>query len=105
MEPNLIQNRVEIPAERLTCRDCGKKYTNVGNLNKHTRKVHEGNKPHECYLCNETFKKEIDLKKHLVGNHEMEKPYDCGIGNCDKSYKDKKSMVRHQIKVHQFTTK
>ena len=77
----------------------------MGNLNNHKKRVHEGNKPNKCTLCNEKFRKQVDLRKHLIENHEMQKPYDCGIGNCNKSYKDKKSMVRHQNKVHQFTTK
>ena len=55
------------------------KLTNMGNLNKHKKRVHEGNKPNKCTLCNEKFRKQVDLRKHLIDNHEMQKPYDCGL--------------------------
>ena len=65
----------------------------MGNQNKHKKRVHEGNKPNKCILCNEKFRKQVDLRKHLIDNHEMQKPYDCGLpfmnrfGNCNKSFK------------------
>ena len=51
----------------------------MGNLNKHKKRVHEGNKPNKCTLCNEKFRKQVDLRKHLIDNHEMQKPYNCGL--------------------------
>ena len=55
------------------------KLTNSGNLNKHKKRVHEGNKPNKYTLCNEKFRKQVDLRKHLIDNHEMQKLYDCGL--------------------------
>ena len=103
--------KVEILVNQPTCHDCGNKFVSNSTLNRHIKTVHEGKKPNKCMLCNAKFSKEVQLKKHLTDDHELEKPFDCGLpfinrlGNCNKSFKDKRSMVRHQKEVHNFTTK
>ena len=58
-------------------------------------------------LCNAKFSKEVQLKKHLINDHELEKPFYCGLPFinqiCTKSFKDKKSLIRHRKEFHNFT--
>ena len=60
-------------------------------------------------LCNAKFSKEVQLKKHLINDHELEKPFYCGLPFinqiCTKSFKEKKSLIRHRKEFHTFTTK
>lgn len=45
-------------------------------------KIHTGERPHECMVCNKRFSQSNNLKTHMR-THTGERPYKCSL--CEKS--------------------
>ena len=77
------------------CSDCGKGFTNSGDLNKH-RMMHTGKKPHVCSDCGKGFISPSDLKLH-VRTHTGEKPHVCS--HCSRGFANHSNLKKH-LKIH-----
>ena len=54
----------KLTLKRLKCRQCGKKFNNPKNLQRHEECTHETT-PVKCIICSEIFGKEFHMKKHM----------------------------------------
>ncbi|NXE17146.1 ZNF71 factor, partial [Lophotis ruficrista] len=57
------------------CGECGKSFSHKSALAKH-RKIHSGDRPHECPACGKAFIQRSDLTIHQRV-HTGERPYAC----------------------------
>merc|ERR1739845_312878 len=74
--------------------DCGKsKLSNKGNMNTHKR-IHTGDKPFKCEICEEAFISKFNLKRHRVV-HTGEKLFECEI--CGKTFTMKDNLDKHRL--------
>ena len=77
----------------LKCNDCGKTFSQKGDLNRHIRSVHEGKKPFKCNICGTAFPYTHSLNRHLRSVHEGKKPFKCNV--CGAKF-----FQNDQLKVH-----
>ena len=56
------------------CIDCGKGYSQKGNLNRHIESVHEGKKLFKCNDCSTGFCLKWNMNKYIESVHEETKP-------------------------------
>ena len=73
---------------------CDKKLSDRGGLAQHSR-IHSGEKPFKCDMCQTTFRKPDHLRKHKK-LHTGERPYVCQ--HCSKSFIQKINMKIHMKK-------
>ena len=50
-----------------SCKFCGKKFYNKGNLNQH-EVIHTGVTPYQCHVCGKHCKRKSELEKHVSGH-------------------------------------
>ena len=79
----------------MKCKQCGKCFSQVGNLRKHER-VHTREKPYECKHCGKCFSQAESLRQH-ERVHTGEKPYECK--QCGKCFSQAGSLRIHE-RVH-----
>ena len=60
-------------------------------------KIHTGEKPYECDICDMAFVQLVQLKLH-ERTHTGERPFKCRI--CGKSYTNSFGMTKHVKKIH-----
>ena len=56
--------------EGKNCDSCDKSFSTTGNLTRHHKIVHEGNKPHKCDICSKTFGRRDAMNSHKTNKHK-----------------------------------
>ncbi|XP_055386174.1 zinc finger protein 91-like [Condylostylus longicornis] len=80
------------------CDQCDRRYTFNYQLQRHKR-LHTGERPYECTICEEKFRHYDTLKEHYVFRHSEDRPYACRHEGCDKKFKTRKTRSFHEV-VH-----
>ncbi|XP_034232531.1 zinc finger protein 70-like isoform X2 [Thrips palmi] len=78
------------------CKVCNRKFSHRSNLRNHMSTIHSEEKPHECSICGKKFKVMKNLKGHLEF-HRGEKRYECRI--CSKKFRLPSGLKKH-ARVH-----
>lgn len=76
---------------------CAKSYTSANHLKTHQR-IHTGDRPHECGICQKRFSTGYAVKAHLR-THTGEKPYQCPEELCGKCFKTSGDLQKH-VRTH-----
>ena len=78
------------------CEFCNVVLKCSGNLKRHIRVVHQGDKRYNCDVCKKAFSNSNAVKEHMT-MHTGER-FKCEI--CDKSFTQKSSLLAHKRRVH-----
>lgn len=86
------------------CDLCGKKYVDNESYERHVRRKHRMEKPHQCVICKKRFFRKFDLKTHSDSKHQSsglsneEKKFECKI--CGKRFTLKGFLENHKQNEH-----
>lgn len=80
----------------VACLQCGKTYSNIGNLNRHIKSAHD-KVFYKCDLCASEFTDSGNLKKHVRSLH-IETRFTCVT--CNEEFNDISNLRRHIKSVH-----
>ena len=83
------------------CESCGKAFSLLKYLKKHTYEYHEG-RVHNCEICGKSFSNSNNVKKHIKEIHETKdrkKTFKCD--KCEKSYFLRINLESHIVSVHE----
>ncbi|XP_055307351.1 zinc finger protein 570-like, partial [Sitodiplosis mosellana] len=93
------QNRRKIPRNKAAkkrkehkCHVCGYVTSHKGHLNVHIR-IHTGDRPYKCYLCELKCFVKGNLKRHMQAKHTGERRFQCDV--CKKRFTQKCTLNRH----------
>ncbi|CAG9764982.1 unnamed protein product [Ceutorhynchus assimilis] len=78
------------------CKECGKSLHSMYTYMWHTR-IHTGERPYVCNICNKQFRVSQGLVRHLKETHERIKNFKCDI--CDRSFTTKRNVEEHR-RIH-----
>lgn len=81
------------------CAQCGKRFSQRGNLTTHIRIVHEHRRDFHCSYCGKGFSVKTSMRNHVRSVHEQRRDYVCEI--CGKAFTEKGSLQRHIRGVHE----
>jgi uncharacterized C2H2 Zn-finger protein len=84
--------------ERFECtvEGCEMTFPSMGNMTRHVKKVHEGERPYECTWegCDKMFPSSTDRNKHIDSVHLGIKPFKCEHEGCTFAEISKKHAYR-----------
>ena len=66
-------NLLDVAGRLYTCMECGRRFTQKGNLKRHVMSVHKGDRPFACNQCDATFGTKRNLSRHISAVHKKEK--------------------------------
>lgn len=92
----MVGNKIWEPSVELKCEQCGKVFHHVGNYRKHL-KIHSGERPFACNLCEKTFLLAQHLKSHIQLVHVNEKAFQCAL--CGKLFNHVSNYKKH-MRIH-----
>ncbi|KAE8277511.1 hypothetical protein D5F01_LYC24537 [Larimichthys crocea] len=91
-KPELRRHMFSHTGGGFLCSYCGKSLRDPHSLKSHER-LHTGERPHRCPVCEKGYTLATKLRRHIKSSHLMEKPYSC---HCGASYTVRQSLLRHQ---------
>lgn len=80
------------------CPKCPGRFSAKGQLNRHTRRVHDKIRTEACEKCGRMFFSKADRDRHHLHVHENSRPFKCT--KCDASFKTKQHLLGHIRSVH-----
>ena len=98
--------------ESFECSECEKTFSNISNLNRHLKTVHEDLSRYnvsyldniddalkfECQQCEKKFHRKDVLKRHVQTVHSEKNEYSCS--NCEKKFARKDKLKSHMKLMH-----
>ncbi|KAG5271053.1 hypothetical protein AALO_G00175330 [Alosa alosa] len=85
-----VTNSDQRPEEKLSCRFCGKRFTESLSLKKHMAQ-HKGDKPYNCQQCGKRFKKHAYLIAHAQSH---KRKVQCSV--CNKIFPTIADLLQHR---------
>ena len=87
---------VKVMGYKHRCQICQKSLASTSSLNAHIQ-THSGEKPFDCFQCNQSFGQLGTLDSHKINKHSDGKHVKCP--QCGKGVANKNSLERHK-KIH-----
>ncbi|KAM9825048.1 uncharacterized protein ACBT44_005869 isoform 2-T2 [Syngnathus typhle] len=95
-KPELRRHSLSHTGGVFLCSYCGKSLRDPHTLKYHER-LHTGDRPHRCPICEKGYTMATKLRRHIKSSHVTEKPHSC---HCGASYTLRQSLLRHQAQHH-----
>lgn len=95
-----LANRRAGPASKrpeLKCTYCSKSFASLDELREHKR-IHVGEKPFACPICQKPFKQQVSLTAHIQKHKEEDDELSCS--QCGQRYSSKIELRKHMQTVH-----
>ena len=77
------------------CHLCPKNFVRKEHLVIHSR-IHTGERPFVCSICDHNFSDHSNLRKHLKVKHKEPKPFACPFLNCKQTFSSRNSLLQHK---------
>ena len=74
-----VANKSSSIIEMYNCSKCDYNSLYPSNLKRHSKCVHEKQKPHKCSMCDYSCSQKGSLKTHVESVHGKQKPHKCSI--------------------------
>ena len=78
------------------CASCDYAATEMPNLTKHRRVMHEDEDPYQCYMCNRTFPDNSQVKHHIEHECKSQDTKSHKCKKCSAKFATKDQFITHQ---------